>query len=131
MVDSKFEMYLLNASLFLSDTVTTETGLKYIKLNTTEGAQAESGKMVSVHYTGYFENGNIFDSSIERGEPITFPLGQKRVIAGWEEGISKLKVGEKARMIIPYQLAYGENGRPPAIPAKATLIFDVELVDVK
>ena len=113
------------------DTVTTETGLKYIKVKTSEGVQAESGKMVSVHYTGYFENGNIFDSSIERGEPITFPLGQKRVIAGWEEGISKLKVGEKARMIIPYQLAYGENGRPPAIPAKATLIFDVELVDVK
>lgn len=113
------------------DTITTKTGLKYIKVKETDGTQAQAGKNVSVHYTGYYENGNIFDSSVERGDPFAFPLGQRRVIAGWDEGIALLKVGEKARLIIPYQLGYGENGRPPVIPAKATLIFDVELVEVK
>lgn len=113
------------------DTITTETGLKYVKLNKTDGTQAAAGKTVSVHYTGYFMDGKIFDSSVERGEPIEFPLGQGYVISGWDEGISLLKVGEKARMIIPYQLAYGEQGRPPQIPAKSTLIFDVELMGVK
>jgi peptidylprolyl isomerase len=112
------------------DTVTTETGLQFIKLNTTEGTQAVAGSTVGVHYTGYLEDGSIFDSSIERGEPIKFPLGQGRVIPGWDEGISKLRIGEKARLIIPHQLGYGENGYPPVIPAKATLIFDVELMEV-
>jgi peptidylprolyl isomerase len=113
------------------DTTTTASGLKYIKLNTTEGKPAESGSTVSVHYTGYLEDGSVFDSSVERGEPIKFPLGQGRVIPGWDEGISHLKVGEKARMIIPHDLGYGEQGFPPVIPAKATLIFDVELMDVQ
>ncbi|MCL4816831.1 MAG: FKBP-type peptidyl-prolyl cis-trans isomerase [Flavobacteriales bacterium] len=100
-------------------------------VNTNEqGSKAEKGKTVSVHYTGYFEDGKIFDSSVERGEPIAFSLGVGRVIPGWDEGISLLKVGEKARLIIPYQLAYGEQGYPGAIPPKATLIFDVELVKV-
>jgi peptidylprolyl isomerase len=112
------------------DTIALESGLKYIKLNSTQGTQAESGKVVAVHYTGYLEDGSVFDSSVERGEPIRFPLGQGRVIQGWDEGISKLKVGEKARLVIPHQLGYGERGYPPVIPASATLIFDVELVDV-
>jgi peptidylprolyl isomerase len=112
------------------DTVSTESGLKYIKLNSTQGVQAEAGKTVAVHYTGYLEDGSVFDSSVERGEPIRFPLGEGRVIKGWDEGISKLKVGEKARLVIPHQLGYGERGYPPVIPANATLVFDVELIEV-
>ena len=93
--------------------------------------QAEAGKTVKVHYTGYLTDGKKFDSSVERGEPIAFPLGMGNVIKGWDEGIALMKTGEKARLIIPYQLAYGEQGYPGAIPPKATLIFDVELVEVQ
>ncbi|NVO03322.1 MAG: FKBP-type peptidyl-prolyl cis-trans isomerase [Bacteroidetes bacterium] len=113
------------------DTLTTASGLQYIKINEGTGPQAIKGKTVSVHYTGYLLDGKIFDSSISRGEPISFELGAGRVIKGWDEGIALLKVGGKARLIIPYQLAYGEAGMSGAIPPKATLIFDVELVGVK
>lgn len=109
---------------------TTASGLEYIKVNESDGAQAEAGKTVSVHYSGYLLDGTMFDSSVERGQPISFPLGQGRVIAGWEEGIALLKVGEKAQLTIPSNLAYGERATGP-IPANSTLIFDVELVDVK
>lgn len=109
----------------------TASGLEYVMVKEGTGAQAEAGKNVSVHYTGYFTDGKIFDSSIERGEPIDFPLGKGYVIPGWDEGIALLKVGGKAHLIIPYQLAYGEQGQPPVIPAKSTLVFDVELVGVK
>lgn len=111
--------------------LTTTSGLKYVKLKTTDGEQAANNKTVSVHYSGFLEDGSLFDSSIERGQPITFPLGQKHVIQGWDEGIALLKVGEKAQFIIPHELGYGEQGHPPVIPQKATLIFDVELVEVK
>lgn len=119
---------------------TTASGLQYIMVQEGTGAQAEAGKTVSVHYSGYLQGdkptdlssiGKMFDSSVERGEPIEFPLGKGYVIPGWEEGIALLKIGGKARLIIPYQLAYGEAGKPPVIPAKATLIFDVELINVK
>jgi len=111
------------------DTLTTASGLKYIMVKKNpEGTQAKSGMKVSVHYTGYLVDGKMFDSSLERGQPIEFGLGQGQVISGWDEGLALLKTGEKARLVIPYQLAYGENGRPPIIPAKATLIFDVELL---
>ncbi|NMD00448.1 MAG: FKBP-type peptidyl-prolyl cis-trans isomerase [Bacteroidales bacterium] len=111
---------------------TTASGLKVIRINKVDknAIKAENGDNVEVHYTGYFEDGKIFDSSVRRGEPIQFTLGRGQVIKGWEEGLSMLSAGEKARLIIPYQLAYGENGRPPAIPAKANLIFDVELISV-
>lgn len=112
------------------DTLSTASGLKYIKLNTNEGETPKTGDRVFVHYTGFFEDGKIFDSSVERGQVFNFVLGQGQVIAGWDEGIALLKKGEKARLIVPYQLAYGENGYPPHIPPKATLIFDVELMDV-
>lgn len=113
------------------DTISMESGLQYIKTITIEkGKEAEAYRSVSVHYTGYLPDGTIFDSSIERGEPITFKLGVRQVIKGWDEGISYLKVGEKARFIIPPQLGYGERGSPPLIPANATLIFDVELMEV-
>jgi peptidylprolyl isomerase len=113
------------------DTVTTASGLLYIRLNETKGEQAAAGRNVSVHYTGYLLNGNVFDSSISRGQPISFPLGQGRVIKGWDEGIALLRVGEKARLLIPSALAYGERGAGGLIPPGADLIFDVELMEVK
>ncbi|HNO71720.1 MAG TPA: FKBP-type peptidyl-prolyl cis-trans isomerase [Bacteroidia bacterium] len=111
----------------------TASGLKYIVLNKADGVKAQSGKTVSVHYSGFLGDGSwkLFDSSVQRKQPIDFMLGQGQVIAGWDEGIALMNVGDRMRLIIPYQLAYGESGRPPIIPAKATLIFDVELMDVK
>lgn len=112
---------------------TTQSGLKIVRVTKNEknALKPSVGDNVTVHYTGYFEDGKIFDSSVRRGDPITFALGKGQVIKGWDEGISLLSVGEKARLVIPYTLAYGENGRPPAIPPKANLIFDVELVNVQ
>ena len=110
---------------------TTPTGLEYYLVNAGNGTMAEAGKNVSVHYTGYLEDGKMFDSSVERGQPFNFELGKGRVIKGWDEGIALLRMGDKARFIIPPHLGYGVSGYPPIIPANATLIFDVELLDVK
>jgi peptidylprolyl isomerase len=112
------------------DTIYSGTGLKYIRMNKTEGASVTAGATVAVHYTGYLLDGTVFDSSVARGEPISFPIGQSRVIKGWDEGIAYLKVGEKARLIIPPSLGYGSRDMGP-IPANSTLVFDVELVEVK
>jgi peptidyl-prolyl cis-trans isomerase A (cyclophilin A) len=109
----------------------TARGLEYIEVEPGSGAQAEAGKTVSVHYTGKFQDGKVFDSSIPRGEPIEFALGQGRVIKGWDEGIALMKIGGKAQLVIPPILAYGERGAGGVIPPNATLVFDVELVDVK
>jgi FKBP-type peptidyl-prolyl cis-trans isomerase len=109
----------------------TQSGLEYIEVEAGTGAEAAAGKVVSVHYTGKFQDGKVFDSSIPRGEPITFPLGKGSVIKGWDEGIALMKVGGKAQLIIPPNLAYGENGASGVIPPNATLIFDVELVSIK
>jgi peptidyl-prolyl cis-trans isomerase A (cyclophilin A) len=109
----------------------TDSGLEYIEVEAGTGTQAQAGKMVSVHYTGKFQNGNVFDSSIPRGEPIVFELGIGRVIKGWDEGIALMKVGGKAQLIIPPHLGYGERGAGGVIPPNTTLVFDVELVDVK
>lgn len=114
------------------DTVTTASGLRYINVVEGKGAQAQNGKTVKVHYTGYLMDGKVFDSSIERDDPISFPLGNGMVIRGWEEGIALMKVGDKKRLIIPSELGYGERGAGGGlIPANATLIFDVELVEVQ
>ncbi|MCB0397567.1 MAG: peptidylprolyl isomerase [Flavobacteriales bacterium] len=109
---------------------TTASGLQYTILEEGKGDQAAAGKVVSVHYTGYLEDGSKFDSSVDRGQPISFPLGQGKVIKGWDEGITLLKTGSKAIFFIPPSLAYGENGIPNVIPPGSTLIFEVELVSV-
>lgn len=109
--------------------ITTSSGLEYQIVKKGSGNFAVDGDVVSVHYTGKFEDGEVFDSSVERGEPITFKLGEGRVIKGWEEGIRLLNKGAKASFRIPPSLAYGESGVGP-IPPGATLLFDVELVDI-
>ena len=111
------------------DAETTDSGLKYIILEEGKGNFPQSGQNVSVHYTGYLLDGTKFDSSHDRKEPIMFPLGQGRVIPGWDEGIGLLKVGGKAKLIIPPNLGYGSRAVGP-IPANSILIFEVELVDI-
>ncbi len=109
----------------------TESGLRYQIIQKGEGAKAEKGKTVGVHYKGMFADGGEFDNSYKRGNPIEFPLGMGNVIAGWDEGIGLLQVGDKARFVIPPHLAYGAQGAGGVIPPNATLVFDVELMDVK
>jgi len=112
------------------DVQSTASGLQYIILEEGDGPSPESGDLVQVNYVGMLEDGTEFDNSYTRGEPIQFPLGQGMVIPGWEEGIQLLKVGSKAQLIIPPELAYGEAGAGGVIPPNATLYFDVELVDI-
>ncbi|MCF8714973.1 peptidylprolyl isomerase [Joostella atrarenae] len=108
----------------------TESGLRYMLIQKGNGPKAEKGKTVSVHYKGQLENGQVFDSSYQRNQPIDFTLGAGQVIAGWDEGISLLQVGDKARFVIPAHLGYGSRGAGGVIPPNATLIFDVELVNI-
>ena len=108
--------------------VTTSSGLQYIDLKIGAGATALAGQNVSVHYTGWLENGKKFDSSVDRGQPFSFPLGAGRVIKGWDEGVQGMKVGGKRKLTIPSNLGYGARGAGGAIPPNATLIFEVELL---
>jgi peptidylprolyl isomerase len=104
--------------------------MRYQEIKVGDGDLAQPGWFYTVHYTGWLaSDGTKFDSSVDRGQPFEFPQGFKRVITGWDEGFEGMHVGGKRRLFIPYQLAYGEKGRPPVIPAKADLIFDVELID--
>ncbi len=104
--------------------------LRYIDTVIGTGPLSAPRKYYTVHYTGWLTDGTKFDSSVDRGTPITFPYGARQVIPGWDTGFEGMHVGGKRRLFIPYQLAYGESGRPPVIPAKADLIFDIELVDI-
>ncbi|RSC93793.1 peptidylprolyl isomerase [Tenacibaculum singaporense] len=109
----------------------TPSGLRYKILQNGDGKQATKGAMVSVHYKGQLLDGTVFDSSYKRKQPIDFAIGVGQVIPGWDEGIQLLKVGDKARLVIPSDLAYGAQGAGGVIPPNATLIFDVELMNVK
>ncbi|HRV55602.1 MAG TPA: peptidylprolyl isomerase [Mangrovimonas sp.] len=109
----------------------TESGLRYQILQEGAGEKAQKGKTVSIHYKGQLADGTVFDSSYKRNQPIEFPLGVGHVIPGWDEGIQLLSVGDKARFVIPSDLAYGSRGAGGVIPPHATLIFDVELMKVK
>lgn len=115
-----------------SGAVKTSSGLIYLNTRKGTGAQAKAGDTVSVHYTGTLTDGTKFDSSRDRGQPIEFPLGQGRVIKGWDEGIARMRVGDQAILVIPPSIGYGARGAGGGqIPPGATLIFIVELVDVK
>ena len=109
----------------------TDSGLRYKVIQKGSGAKAEKGKTVSVHYEGALASGQVFDSSYKRNQPIDFALGVGQVIPGWDEGIALLQVGDKARFVIPSHLGYGSTGAGGVIPPNATLIFDVELMNVK
>jgi FKBP-type peptidyl-prolyl cis-trans isomerase FkpA len=107
----------------------TDSGLIYTPIKAGAGKQPKSTDVVKVHYTGTLIDGKEFDSSVKRGQPVEFPINQ--VIKCWSEGVSKMKVGGKAKLVCPSNVAYGDEGRPPVIPGGATLIFEVELLDVK
>lgn len=113
-----------------ADYVTTDSGLQYYDIEEGDGPTPETGQTVVVHYTGWLEDGTKFDSSLDRGQPFSFPLGTGSVIAGWDEGLSTMQVGGKRQLRIPADLAYGDAGAG-TIPPGATLIFDVELLDVE
>ncbi len=105
--------------------------LKIETMEQGQGQEVKKGDFISVHYTGYLENGTKFDSSVDRGEPFEFQIGQGYVIQGWEQGIIGMKVGEKRKLTIPPELGYGSTGSGGVIPPNATLIFEVELLEIK
>jgi peptidylprolyl isomerase len=112
-----------------SGKVESALALRYIDIKAGDGAEAQPGQFYTVHYTGWLgSDGTKFDSSLDRNEPITFQQGVHGVVPGWDYGFAGMHVGGKRRLFIPYQLAYGERGRPPVIPAKGDLIFDIELI---
>jgi peptidylprolyl isomerase len=119
----------------MSKATTTPSGLQIIDTKVGTGASPKTGQTCVMHYTGWlYENGakgKKFDSSVDRGAPFEFPIGTHRVIAGWDEGVATMKVGGKRTLIIPPNLGYGERGAGGVIPPNATLIFDVELLDIK
>jgi len=120
------KMWEVDSTLFK----TTASGIKYVIISQGEGPAVEAGKVVTVHYSGFLKDGTLFDSSVERDEPIMFVVGQGQVVPGWDEGLQLLKKGDKARFIIPPQLGYGER-QLEKIPANSTLIFDTEIIDIK
>ncbi|HET7482129.1 MAG TPA: FKBP-type peptidyl-prolyl cis-trans isomerase [Actinomycetota bacterium] len=108
-----------------------EDGLKYQDLECGTGPEAKAGDTLTVHYVGKLESGKKFDASRDHGSPFTFPLGAGQVIKGWDEGLVGMKVGGKRELTIPPELGYGAAGSPPVIPPNATLVFEVELLDIQ
>lgn len=115
----------------IGDTVTTSSGLKYVLLKKGDGRKVQKGEIAIVHYTGTLLDGTMFDSSRERGAPLGFPLGQGQVIKGWDEAFALLDIGDRAILIIPPDIAYGNRSAGPVIKPNSTLVFDVELLDVR
>ncbi|MGD2152067.1 MAG: FKBP-type peptidyl-prolyl cis-trans isomerase [Gemmatimonadales bacterium] len=115
----------------VGDTITTDSGLKYIVIISGDGRRAERYRPVRVHYTGWLEDGTLFDSSVLAGEPAEFELGAGQVITAWDEGVNLMRVGDKWRFIVPPELGYGSRGYPGVIPPDATLIFDIALLAVR
>ena len=114
-----------------TDMITTASGLQYQDLVVGDGQEAKAGDAVNVHYTGWLEDGTKFDSSVDRGQPFEFQLGAGRVIQGWDEGVAGMKVGGKRKLTIPPELGYGASGAGDVIPPNATLIFEVELLEIR
>ncbi len=115
----------------LSAMTQTPSGLYYQDLGIGSGTEAQNGADVTVHYTGWLTDGTKFDSSVDRGTPFVFQLGVGQVIAGWDEGVRGMRVGGKRKLVIPAALGYGDSGSGNVIPPGATLVFDVELLDVQ
>ena len=113
------------------DGVKTDSGLQYWEIRVGNGEVAKEGSHVRVHYSGWLTTGKKFDSSVDRGQPFDFTIGNGEVIKGWEEGVAGMKVGGKRQLRIPPELGYGADGSPPDIPANATLIFDIQLLGVQ
>ena len=111
--------------------IETATGLGYVDLVEGTGARPKTGDSVSVHYTGWLQSGEKFDSSHDRGQPLVLPIGRGRVIKGWDEGVGTMRVGGKRKLVIPPHLGYGDRGAGSVIPPGATLVFEVTLLDVK
>lgn len=109
----------------------TASGLQYQDVAVGTGAEATTGQTAVVHYTGWLTDGTKFDSSRDRGQPFSFPLGAGQVIAGWDQGVAGMKVGGRRKLVIPPDLGYGAGGSPPVIPPAATLVFDVELLELQ
>ncbi|RKG94279.1 FKBP-type peptidyl-prolyl cis-trans isomerase [Corallococcus sp. CA053C] len=107
-----------------------DSGLYTQDLTVGTGAEAVAGKIVQVHYSGWLPDGSLFDSSVPRGEPFSFNLGQGRVIEGWDEGVAGMRAGGKRKLVIPSELGYGSQGSPPVIPGDSVLVFDVQLLAV-
>lgn len=128
--ESKSDNKNSNNQKTVGNNQTDSTELKKETIKEGTGPEAKSGDTVEVHYTGTLTDGTKFDSSVDRGTPFTFNLGAGEVIQGWDQGVAGMKVGEKVKLTIPSDLAYGDAGRPPVIPAKATLIFEVELLKI-
>jgi peptidylprolyl isomerase len=111
--------------------VTTASGLRYYDLEVGDGPAPQPGQTAVVHYSGWLVDGTLFDSSLNRGQPFSFVLGAGRVIRGWDEGVATMRVGGRRQLVLPPELAYGERGAGGVIPPGATLIFEVELLEIR